>query len=173
MSQRLRKEGNVRINTMSAMRPGLAKIIMKVRISRHFTRPETDLHRAENACCIDYADTRWSKRVHCQSKRKSTDHSTTYYGCENIVEYDTGVAWEILPSKRIHTWVSQDSNIPWLPATIHHTGKNGPSSRTSWKFEGQSNTGPSGCRKGISLLCIQLSLCPMTCSRIWTALCEL
>jgi len=32
-SQRLRKECNARINKVSAMRPGLAKIIEKVRIS--------------------------------------------------------------------------------------------------------------------------------------------
>jgi hypothetical protein len=32
-SQRLRKEGNARINKVSAMRPGLAKIIENVRIS--------------------------------------------------------------------------------------------------------------------------------------------
>jgi hypothetical protein len=32
-SQRLRKEGNARINTVSAMRPGLAQIIKKVCIS--------------------------------------------------------------------------------------------------------------------------------------------
>jgi len=32
-SQRLRKEGNARINKVSAMRPGLAKIIEKVCIS--------------------------------------------------------------------------------------------------------------------------------------------
>jgi hypothetical protein len=32
-SQRVRKEGNARINKVSAMRPGLAKIIEKVRIS--------------------------------------------------------------------------------------------------------------------------------------------
>jgi len=32
-TQRLRKEGNARINMVSAMRPGLAKIIEKVRIS--------------------------------------------------------------------------------------------------------------------------------------------
>jgi len=32
-SQRLRKESNARINKMSAMKPGLAKIIEKVRIS--------------------------------------------------------------------------------------------------------------------------------------------
>ena len=31
--QRLRKEGNARINKVSAMRPGLAKLIEKVRIS--------------------------------------------------------------------------------------------------------------------------------------------
>ena len=46
------------------MRPGLAKIIEKVRISRNFESPETNLHIAENACCIDYADTRLSKQVH-------------------------------------------------------------------------------------------------------------
>jgi hypothetical protein len=32
-SQRLRKEGNARINNVSAMKPGLAKIIEKVRSS--------------------------------------------------------------------------------------------------------------------------------------------
>ena len=32
-SQRLRKEGSARINKVSAMKPGLAKIIEKVRIS--------------------------------------------------------------------------------------------------------------------------------------------
>jgi len=32
-SQRLQKEGNVSINKVSAMKPGLAKIIEKVRIS--------------------------------------------------------------------------------------------------------------------------------------------
>jgi len=56
-SQRFRNEGNARINKVSAMRPGLGKIIETVRISRYVDRPETDLHIAENACCIDYADT--------------------------------------------------------------------------------------------------------------------
>jgi hypothetical protein len=63
-SQRLRKEGNARSNNELAMRPGLTKIIKKVRFSRYFESPETDLHRAENACCIDYADTWSSKRVY-------------------------------------------------------------------------------------------------------------
>jgi hypothetical protein len=63
-SQRLRKEGNARINKVSAMRPGLAKIIEKVRISTYFQSPEADLHIAENACFIDYTDTWSSKRVH-------------------------------------------------------------------------------------------------------------
>jgi len=63
-SQRLRKEGNARINKVSAMRPGLAKIIEKVRTSRYFESPETDLHITENACCIDYANTWLSKLVH-------------------------------------------------------------------------------------------------------------
>jgi hypothetical protein len=63
-SQRLRKVGNARINMVSAMRPGLAKIIEKVRISTYYESAETDLHIAENACCINYADTWMSKRVH-------------------------------------------------------------------------------------------------------------
>jgi len=46
------------------MRPGLAKIIEKVPISTYFESPETDLHIAENAPCVDYADTRLLKRVH-------------------------------------------------------------------------------------------------------------
>jgi len=63
-SQRLRKEGIARINNVSAMRPGLAKIIEKVCISRYFHSAETDLHIAEDACCIDSTDTWSSKRVH-------------------------------------------------------------------------------------------------------------
>jgi len=58
-SQRLRKERNARNNNMQAMRPGLAKIIVKVRISRYFESPATVLHIAENTCRIDYADN-WS-----------------------------------------------------------------------------------------------------------------
>jgi hypothetical protein len=42
-SQRLQHEGNARINKVSAMRPGLAKIIQKVHISTYFECPETDL----------------------------------------------------------------------------------------------------------------------------------
>ena len=34
-SQRLQEEGNDRINMVSGMQPGCAKIIVKVRISRH------------------------------------------------------------------------------------------------------------------------------------------
>jgi predicted DNA-binding protein len=63
-SQRLRKEGNARINNVSARRSGSAKIIEKVCISRYFESPETDLYIAENACRIDYADTWSAKRVH-------------------------------------------------------------------------------------------------------------
>jgi len=48
-SQRLRKEGNTWINMVSAMRPGLAKIIETVRISGYVESAETDLHIADNA----------------------------------------------------------------------------------------------------------------------------
>jgi len=56
-SQRLRHEGNATINKVSAIRPGLPKIIEKVCISRHFERPATDLYIAENACCMVDANT--------------------------------------------------------------------------------------------------------------------
>jgi len=61
-TQRLPKEGNTRINKVPAMTPGLVKIIAKVRISTYFESPETDLHIAENASSIVYADTCSSKR---------------------------------------------------------------------------------------------------------------
>jgi len=52
-SQILRKEGNARINKVSAMKPGLAKIIETVCNSWYFDGPEADLHMAEKACCIN------------------------------------------------------------------------------------------------------------------------
>jgi hypothetical protein len=63
-SQRLGKKGNDRINKVSGMRPGLAKIIEKVCTSRYFESRETDHHKAENTRWIDYANSWSSKRVH-------------------------------------------------------------------------------------------------------------
>jgi enterochelin esterase-like enzyme len=63
-SQRLRQEGNARINKVLAMRPGLAKIIETVRISTYYETAKTDLHIAENTCCINYANTWPSKQVY-------------------------------------------------------------------------------------------------------------
>jgi len=67
-SQRLCKEGNARIEKVSAMRPGVAMIIEKVRISWYFETAETDTPIAASACYIDYTDTWLSKRVHWLSK---------------------------------------------------------------------------------------------------------
>jgi len=60
-SQTLRKEGYARIDKVLAMKLGLAKIIEKVCISRYFETAETDIHIAEDVCCIVYANTRSSK----------------------------------------------------------------------------------------------------------------
>jgi len=66
-SQRLRNDGNTRINKVLAMRTYLAKIIEKVCISWYFERPEIDIHIAENARCVHYVDTWLLKQVHhCQ-----------------------------------------------------------------------------------------------------------
>jgi len=105
-SQRLRKEGNARINKVSAMRPGLAKIIEKVCISTYYESAETDLHIAENASCIDYADTWTWKWVYWLSKSQRPDRSTTHYGCEDMLQLDTGVAGAHLPIAWIHPGVA-------------------------------------------------------------------
>jgi hypothetical protein len=96
-SRRLREEGNARINKVSAMRPGLAKIIQKERISTYYESAETDLPIAENACCIDYADIWTSKRVDSLPTSHSPDRSITHYVCEDRLELDTGVARARLP----------------------------------------------------------------------------
>jgi len=63
-SQRLRKEGNAKINKVSAMRLGLTKLIEKVLISRNFESAESDIHIAVNDCSVGDGDTRSSKRLH-------------------------------------------------------------------------------------------------------------
>jgi len=121
-SQRLWKEGNARINMMSAMKPGLAKIIEKVRISWYFESPEADLHIAENACCINYANTWSPKRVHWLSKWQSPHYSTSDYGCEDTLKLYTGVARARLPRTGIHMRVASKSKIQWILAGIHNSG---------------------------------------------------
>jgi len=120
--QRLRKEGNAWVNKVSAMWPGFAKILEKVHHWRHFERPETDLHIAENDGCINYSDTRSLNRDHWLSTNESTNDSTTNYGCETTVDFNTGVAWASLPIMIIHLWVAQESQIHYLPPTIDNTG---------------------------------------------------
>ena len=46
------------------MKPGLAKIIEKVRISRYFENSETDRDITANVSCVDYVGTGLLKRVH-------------------------------------------------------------------------------------------------------------
>jgi len=121
-SQRLRKEGNARSNKVSAMKASLAKIIEKVRISWYFESPEADLHIAENACCINYANTWSPKRVHWLSKSQSPHCSTSEPGCEDTLELYTGVARARLLFAGIHTRVTSKPKIQWIPAAIHNSG---------------------------------------------------
>jgi len=120
-SQRLRKEGNVRINMVLAMKAGLAKTIGAVRISWYFGSPEIDLHIAENACCIDYTDTWLSKQVQWLSKSESSHRGTTNYACEDMGEPNNGIAGTRLPIMVIHTWVAPQSGLHWLLATFHNS----------------------------------------------------
>ena len=120
-SQRLRKEGNARINKVLAVRPGLATIIEKVCISWYFESPETELYKAENASCIDYADTWLSNQVHWLSKSQSPHCGTSDYVCEDTLELYTSVTWACLPITGIHTWVASTSLIHRIPATVHNS----------------------------------------------------
>ena len=66
-SQRLRKEGNTRINMVSAMKPGLAKIIKKVRISWCFESLELDPHTTRMLdVLITLTPGRRNEFIHCQ-----------------------------------------------------------------------------------------------------------
>jgi len=121
-SQRLRKEDNARINKVSAMKPGLAKMIEKVHISWYFESPEADLHIAENACCINYVDTWSPKRVHWLSKRQSPHCGTSYYRYGDTFELYTGVTRARLPLTGIHPRVASKPTIRWILAIIHSSG---------------------------------------------------
>jgi hypothetical protein len=79
------------------MRPDFAKIIEKVHISTYFESPETDLHIAENACRLDYADSWSSKRVHSLSRCQRPDRGTSDYGCEDMLKLYPGVSGGHLP----------------------------------------------------------------------------
>jgi hypothetical protein len=105
-----------------AMRPGLAKIIEKVHISWYFESSEADLHLAENACCINYANTWSPKQVHWMSKSQCPHCTTSDYGCEDMLELYIGVAWTHLPLTGIHTWVSAKPKILRIPAAINNSG---------------------------------------------------
>ena len=120
-SQRLRKVGNARINNVSAMRTGLAKIIETVCISWYFESPETDLHIAENACGIDYADIWSPKQVHWLPNSQGPHCSTSDCGCEDMLELNTWVAWACLPITGINMWVAPKSKMQWVPATFHNS----------------------------------------------------
>jgi len=120
-SQRLRQEGNVRINKVSAKRPGLAKITEKERSSRHFESPDCDLHAAANACWIDCADTWLWKWVNSLTTCQFMNCSTTYCGCRYMVEFHIQVAWASLPVTRIHPWLAPESKMQYLLGTVHNT----------------------------------------------------
>jgi len=77
---------------------------------------------AENAAGIDYTDTGSLKRVRWQSNCPSRNRSTTCYGCENRLEFDTGVAWASLQITTIDRQVAHTSRMQRSLATLHNTG---------------------------------------------------
>jgi hypothetical protein len=102
--QRLRKEGNAWINKVSDMRLALAKTIAKVCISWYFESPETDLHIAENACGIDYANTWSPKQALWLAKSQSLHCSTSDNGWETL--------WTSLPELLKHAISNNPSLRP-------------------------------------------------------------
>jgi len=119
-SQRLRKEGNARMNKVSAISVGLAKIIGKVCISRYFESPEIDLHIAENACCIDYTDTWSSKQIHWLLKKLMS--ALQYYLC---------IMWrqDVIRQWRCLSEPTHYENSPASGSKIHYSAITGHSSQ--------------------------------------------
>jgi hypothetical protein len=107
---------------VSAMRPGFAKIIEKVRISWYFVSPEADLHKGENAGCYNDANTWSPKRVYWLTKCQSSHCSTSDYGCEDTVKLYSGVVQTPLPLTGFHPRVSSEPKILWISATFHNLG---------------------------------------------------
>jgi len=121
-SQRLRREGNARITKVSAMRPGLVKIIEKVNISRYFESPQTDLHIEGNACCVDSGDTWLLKWVYCLSKSNVRIAVLPIMDLKRWWNSTLVLLERAYRITRIHPQVALKSNIQWLPASLHCTG---------------------------------------------------
>jgi len=171
-SQRLRKQGNARINKVSAMKPGLGKIIEKVHISWYFESPEADLHIAENACCINYTNTWSPKWVYWLSKSKSLHCSTSDYGCEDTLELYTGVARARQPCMGIHKRAASKPKNTVITGHYSQLRMNGRLSSMSLRYWGHFDIGPFGCRRGIQSHCNTLSQYTMTCLITWMGWCE-
>jgi len=120
-NQRLQKEGNARIHKVSAIRPGVAMIIEKVRISLFFDYPDTNLHEAENACWIYYFDSWPSNGDQWLSKFQSLHRATSNYGCDDAWELNTGVAPVHLQITGIVTQVAPKPKIQWISANFHNS----------------------------------------------------
>jgi len=114
------KKGTAKINKVSAMKSGLAEIIQTLCIIRYFECPETDLHIAENACCIDYAETWLSEWVHWQSTSHGPHCGTSDYECEETLELYTGVTRAGLPITGSHKWVASKLNVHRILPTVHN-----------------------------------------------------
>jgi len=110
-SQRLRKEGNARIDKVSAMRPGLAKIIQNIHISWYFESPEADCHIAENASCINYTNTWSPKRVHWLSKNYNPQFSSPIM--------DVKTHWNSTLELLERTYHLQEFTHEWLQNLIY------------------------------------------------------
>jgi len=168
-SQRLQKEGNARINKVSAMRPGLAKIFEKVHISWYFECSETDLNIAEKACGIDYADTwSWKQFIDCQNA-KVRIAVIPIMGVQTF--------WNSTLEFFEHTYPLQEFTRKWLQNPKHTDYQPLFTTQDDWtivKYVMEvlrqfRYIGPSGCQRGIQTHCTTLSQCKMTCSITWMA----
>jgi len=128
---------------------------------------------AENACCIEYADTWSSKRVHWLSKCQSPHHSTTNYGCKDTMELEARVGCAGQLITRIFPRVAPKSNILWSEPTFHNTGWMDECGVYHGSIEAIPILDPCECRRGIQSHCIMLSQSITTHLTIWMAVCQL
>jgi len=140
------------------MRPGLGKIIEKVRIWRNFEHPEDDRHTVAYPCWIDYADPGLSKRVPWLLKIQCADCCTTNDGCNYTAGLDTAFPWASLRTIWIHMWVAYESKIQLLLATPHNAAIMDQCLVGHWSFKASPILHPVDVEKayGYSSTCYHL-----------------
>jgi len=171
-SERLWKGGKARISKVSAMRLGLAGKIEKAHIPMNFGCPQSDLHSATNACCIEYAVTRLSKQVHWLLNSQSRNCGIINYVGETQWNLTLGLfEWANWIQDFTREWCRNrkcSDQLPPFPTQDECT-----IIKYLVEVLGLSQYGTLWVSKILRLLCITFSLSTMISWIMWMPFCEI